>query len=77
MKYTVELESDGKEASMTWEKFGHNMPGFPHRMGFTAITKTMENYWQDSCNFHVTKLTNFLKQRINTTKSGYGDLHSN
>ena len=79
MKYTIELESDRKEAPILWEKYEYQYPRFPHSMSFAAFTQTMENWWQDWYIFSMLILANFFlwKPKTITMKSNYGDLHRN
>ena len=37
-----------------------NFPGFPHTMGFVAFSRTMVNWWENSCISHIMRFVKFF-----------------
>ena len=55
--YTIKSESNGKKASIKWEKHEHQFPRFSPTMTFVAFSCTMGNWWGNPCISHMKKYT--------------------
>ena len=57
MKSTIGWKSNGKKAPMLWEKYKYQFARSSTYDGFFTFFRTMGNWWENLCIFHMMKYT--------------------